>query len=538
MTRLSALLLCCAVASGDRVVRSDRSVVTGSATADEAGKGVKIGGESVPFDEILLWEGDDGTMRRSPDLASHHLAVRTLAREEVLSLSVELLPKAIASGASGDARLLLDLGERAGLDPKEAEGWEARIAALPSQPPGTIAVPGPEVLSGMLVERARRSLAADQRTRGLELLRIALQGQPGHEGANALLAELAPSGWEIGTQGDWLSWEIDVMPGGVRLLRRSHPDMERARALWRRDLFGVETGEIVFLTPMKETGPVGMCLRLARLTCSALDRMFATETPARDETLPLVIYFYESPQEYMERSRGAGGMPDPLLRMTAGFYTPGENVSRFFWPKGPIPERQVRHTFVHELTHHWIERRCPRWHPRDQAASEKRVTTPGYWIVEGFATFIEEGRYDIERGTSSHFNPHARSLDVVASFAKEKKLIPWEKVLPLTQVEFQTVLDKSKPPVSCPTKWGIFPGGMVEIRLFYEQAGATCHFLYWGEKGKYRSRLLDYVKSFYTSRDEETRVGKEAAFGLTPAELGAKVEAFAQAVMDGWRPGP
>jgi len=537
MTRVAALLLCAALAAADVVVTSDRTVLTGAAHQPAAGKDVTIGGTKIPLDELLLWEADDGTLRHAPDLAAHLLGVRVLAEGESLRLCLDMLPKAVAEGASGDARALLDRAERAGLEPKEAETWEARIAALAPREPGTLAVPGRDVLASMLVARARNALAADRRPRALELLRAALQVHPDHEGTTRLLAELAPEPWSIGTKADWLAWELDVLPGGVRLLRRSHPDMERARNLWRKDLFGVESDEIVFLTPMKETGPVGMCLRLARLTCSALDRMFATATPAREETLPLVIYFYENPQEYVKLSgTGVGRGPDPFLGLTAGHYNPGENISRFFWPKTPGPERQVRHTFVHELTHHWIERRCPRWHPRDQADMGRRVQTPGYWIVEGFATFIEEGRYDQRRGTWTHFNPHARSLDVVAALAKQGKLIPWEKVLPLTQAQFHTELDKSKSHANCITRWSIFPGGMFEIRLFYEQAGSTCHFLYWGENGKYRAQLLDYVKDFYTSRSEDTRIAPGAAFGLTPEELGKKVEAFAQAVMDGWRP--
>ena len=50
-----------------------------------------------------------------------------------------------------------------------------------------------------------------------------------------------------------------------------------------------------------------------------------------------------------------------------------------------------------------------------------------YWIVEGFATFIEEGRYDIERYEWSHFNPKASSIDIVAGLSKAGKLIDWEE---------------------------------------------------------------------------------------------------------------
>ena len=83
--------------------------------------------------------------------------------------------------------------------------------------------------------------------------------------------------------------------------------------------------------------------------------------------------------------------------------------------------------------------------------------------------------------------------------------------------------------------WGIRPQPINQIRLFYEQSAATCHFLYWGEGGKYRDQLLDYVTVYYTGQEGKT--GVESHFGLTPQELGEKVEAYAKAVIyEGWRP--
>ena len=287
---------------------------------------------------------------------------------------------------------------------------------------------------------------------------------------------------------------------------------------------------------MKGAPIVGMCLGFARLTCRALDEMFKTEKPARSsDGLPLVIYFYENRKDYIALSgRGVGRGPNPGLGLTAGHYNPNENISRFFWPKRPDALLQVRDTFVHELTHHWIRRRCPRWHARDIKGPEVRVQTPGYWIVEGFAVFIQEGRYDIETGRWSHFNPHAYTLDTVAALSRAGKLISWDKLYPLTRVGFNIDLKKTFDYATVNRKWAIRPDPISEIVLFYQQSGATCQFLYWGENGAYRTRLLDYVKNYYTSQQGKTSI--EAVFGLTPQKLGEKVEAFAQAVMSGWRP--
>ena len=42
------------------------------------------------------------------------------------------------------------------------------------------------------------------------------------------------------------------------------------------------------------------------------------------------------------------------------------------------------------------------------------------------------------------------------------------------------------------------------------------------------------MTAYYTGDKDGTDLQK--AFGMTPAELGAKVEKFAQKVVDGWRP--
>jgi hypothetical protein len=273
-------------------------------------------------------------------------------------------------------------------------------------------------------------------------------------------------------------------------------------------------------------------VRYAKITSRVLAKIFATDNPRRDDNEPLVIYFYESRDEYVKSFGG-----NPIARMTLGVYSRADNISRFFWPETPDATREVRRIFVHELTHHWIERRNPRWHARDLAGMDERVQVPGYWIGEGFATFIEEGRYDIDTYEWSHFNPRANSIGVVAALsqAKEKKLIDWDKVYTLSQSAFHGEgLEKKGIFATAAKKWGLVPQPFVEIRLFYEQSAATCHYLYWTEGGKYRAALLDYVTSFYTSKREKT--GTEAAFGLSPKQLGAKVEEFARKVVDGWRP--
>ncbi len=544
MTRALPLLLAAALAAADTVVLSDGTILEGSVTKGETA--LAVGGEAVPLADVLLWEDEALLARDAPAFEAHAKACAALADRKLLAEARRRFPELLAAGAVDAARLTLERAALAGLPRKEAADAEKRLLAAKGKEGASGAAPGSEFLAGILVERARAALKASEEHhyRGSQLLREALIADPKQPEALGLLKEIAPAKPPFGQVKDdpdrarriWLDWHVDVLRGEVRALTRRAPDLEHAMAVWRKDLNGVETreegAEIVFITPIDDRTPMlGDCVRYAKITCRALAKMFATDDPKRDDTEPMRIYFYDSRDEYVSYA----GRPNPFLTMTAGFYTSGENVSRFFWPDKVDAGRAVRDVFIHELTHHWIERRNPRWHARHLAKTEDRVKGSGYWICEGFATFVEEGRYDIDAYTWSHFNGHAQSIGVVAALAKVKKLIDWAKVYTLSQADFfGPGLAKEGIFATARRKWGVVPQPLVEIRLFYEQSAATCHYLYWAEGGKYRQRLLDYVTAYYTTQAGKT--GIEAAFGMTPAELGDRVEEFAGRVVDGWRP--
>jgi len=528
------LLLLAALAAADRVVLKDRTVLEGTVVAGDGT--LAVGGKTVPLADVLLWEDGGDVPRHFGSLESHMKAYRVLTDRLVLAACEEAFPRAV--GAE-DGRAILERAERAGLDAKEADQWTRKIGHLKEDAPaGAVVVDARRIALDFYVDRARKAIAGGVEKRGLELLRVVLRVDPKHEGALALLNEQVPDGWRVGDARTWLDWQLDVfgsVAGRVHVLRKKNYDLEIARQHWRNDLHGVESSEIVFITPMKRSDVVAHCVGISALTCRALEEVFHTDTPAREETDPLVIYFYEDREEYVKFSQGqkrAG--PGPMIAFSAGHYSSVDNISRFFWPAGPDPQRSVHETFVHELTHHWIERRCPLWHAREIASMLDQVQTPGFWIVEGFAVFMQEGIFDAETGGWSLFDPHAMMLDIVASVGEKKQLLDWDRLYGLTQIEWNRTLNPTKAVTNYEGRWVLHPMPMSEMLLAYKQSGATCNFLYWGEDGKYRKRLLEYVKAYYTGR--KTGTGIETVFGITPAELGAKVEAHARAVAAGWRP--
>ena len=557
------------LAAADFVILKDRTILEGTATAVGKDK-VSIGGRTVGFDELLLWQDAEGKALNDPTLTDQMRAYDTLNDRATLEICREWIPKAIEAKAGGSARTLLAEAERLGMPAAEVDGFSPKVAATPAdKTDDAFTLKEKKAFATLLAEQSKSHGALKGKLRGLELLRAALVRDEEQKSALEILEAVAP-GMSSGSRRRrrrrrvsdeqktaaakkrrvWLDWQVDVLPskfGRIRLLNTRHPEMERAKELWRpRDpdtgrrgdpipIYGIETEEVVFLTPMNKTDIVKMCVSIARTNCRALEKLFATDDPKRGTTDPLVIYFYRNQKEYVELSgAGRGVLPNPMIKMSAGHYISTENVSRFFWPNRPGAAESVRETFVHELTHHWIQERNQRWARADEAQGEKSVTIDGVWIVEGFAVFMQEARFDLREGTWSHFNPHSQALDSVASIAKEKKLMPWDKLYTITKIQLNKEVETGKIQATYKGRWNLFPIPMSEMLLFYKQSGATCLFLYWGENGKYREKLKDYVTAYYTGNKDGTDLQK--AFGLTPAQLGAKVEKFAQKCVEGWRP--
>jgi len=557
---LLAALLAAAAASADVVVLRDRTILEGEAKRD--GEQISVAGRTTPLDEVLLWEGTDGVPQNDPTLRNHLRALDALHDRELLARSRELLAKAIEAKAGGSARRLLTSAERLDMDPAEVEALAKQIEGLPDDKQPEFELQGDKSFARLLGERAKANGAEDDKQRGLELLREALLFDPESEDLLLILDEVGPSiqrGRRRPRRSDivrarpmkrvWLDWMVDVLPskfGRIRLLDNRHVELERAKALWKiRDpdtgewketpIHGVETSEIVFLTSMTRTDIVKSCVSLARFTARTLEQMFQTDAPKRGTSDPLVIYLYGDKAQYVALSgRGRGEAPNPTIAMSAGHYTSTENVSRFYWP-GMERWKSVKETFVHELTHHWIQERNPRWARTEQPTMEDSVQVPGVWIVEGMAVFMQGTRFDLERGTWDLFNPKATYLDATQAIGTAGNLIDWKKQLTITKVELHSKVDTQFPQGYYKGRWNLRAFPMNEMVLFYQQAGATCAYLYFAEGGKYREKLLDYVTAYYTGKKEQTAI--QTAFGISEAELGKRVEEFARKVcLEGWRP--
>jgi hypothetical protein len=119
-------------------------------------------------------------------------------------------------------------------------------------------------------------------------------------------------------------------------------------------------------------------------------------------------------------------------------------------------------------------------------------------------------------------NARADHADTLAGIAPEG-LIPWPKLMTLTQDEFQKLSMDDVVPVK--RRWRLGPtGATVPKVLFYDQGAAVCAYLYLAEKEKHRKALLDFVYAYYEGKAKPDTLS--AAIGLSHEELGKRVVAW------------
>jgi hypothetical protein len=261
-----------------------------------------------------------------------------------------------------------------------------------------------------------------------------------------------------------------------------------------------------------------------------LGSLFRDYPKRRQKFEPLRVFLYGSRDEYKQQSLAARPKEDPgFLERTAGHYSPDEGISRLFWSTSRDAEQRTVSTAVHELTHHWLADANPAY---SRAEGRRNPRCPGFWIVEGFATFLQEGVYDLDDGSWNLFDRRAASLDTVASLAGSERLIPWTMLYEGTGVTFWALSKKED--ITVRRRWHLGAEILSTTQLWYEQSAATCQFLYHADGGKHRKALIDYVVNHYT--DNRKRMSMQAAFGMTPEELGRRVQQFALDVAKGWEP--
>ena len=169
-----------------------------------------------------------------------------------------------------------------------------------------------------------------------------------------------------------------------------------------------------------------------------------------------------------------------------------------FWKASPAEapgETDVRDfysTLTHELTHHYIESKWAR------GGGRRSTNTPGYWVVEGFARFIEDQALEMGRRELKFDDRTGLCLDVAARLGEKRALLPFTRLLNATRAEFGKL--DAKPRVNIRPRRLLRTLEMSEVNIFYDQAGSLVFFLLNHDDPERRAALIRYLRAHYDGK--------------------------------------
>jgi hypothetical protein len=388
-----------------------------------------------------------------------------------------------------------------------------------------------------LREAAARSLTPEAGTNTLHVaaLHELLEHAPTNAFARESIVALLPAGLTLAAEADladWLDFAVAVAahPVSIVPLRpESAPDLTPTEkrigylARGRSGVVGFESEHLLVVSSVDRPGAVARCVALGEHVCELLESWFAVEGETRTAPRKLEIVLHATRDEYLKESGAWSAGAEHTLAWTAGHYDLSNGVSRLYLPDGEEGWHEAARTLLHELTHHWLHRSCPRIEPGVMIPAGAR----GFWIVEGFAMLVEDHVVDVARGVVAPIDASSPRLDVVANSAGAA-VIPWDQLVALPQAALVGL--GAIPPQPIPLTWHL---GVVAptngIGLFYAQSAALASYLFHGDGGRQRTKLLDYLVAYYSG----TRMDLDFAehFGTTAAELASHVVAHAQSAV-------
>jgi hypothetical protein len=529
-----------------RVVLASGAIVPGAFEWDEPSGGLRLEGKKAawPPSEILVALDADGGILACGSLDSLPAGLAMLDRAE---LAAKLADLANRARSTRDPELLDRLIFKAvlfGATEKAVAPAVTRLERIRSS-----RHPQAPIKSKVLAIEKELATFVEPQPRGFEdlleslgndvpprlrigLLRRVLAENPSNKSALEEVRAMLPEGLTLPAEFPALSWLefLDVAARcPVKVLVPPKPgelDLPPGRrmlgvlgASWRPDLIGVESEQLLVLTPVDRPASVARCLSLGELVCSTLSSWFATGTHDRATHWPMLLLIHDSKREYREetaRSRAGEGLGG--LREHLGHYSPGEELSRMFVPGDESSFRTVMDVFAHELTHQWLEERCPLVGGQDRGRGMLDSGGSGFFIVEGMATLMEEFVFDLEARTARLRSRPRRPFIVAA--AGPDVLLPWETFYDLGHEDFVKLSEVPNRKIPANSICGEM--NVSEISLFYAQACATTIYLFAGEEGRHREKLMEYVGAYY--RGDAPKV--KEYFGMPPAELGGKARGF------------
>lgn len=500
-------------------------------------------------DELVFAADAGGLLDLSAALATDEqraglaACVRDLPRSGDADLLGEALALGGAVGLDGGDLDRLERGLSKALDnPKRrraalAEDLEVKLAALRSLPVRSIW----RWLEPL--ERAPWSAFAASAALRRDLVRAALELDPSFRPARAWIVARVPAeagagpsvDAELEVLLDWLAFfdatsRVPVTP----ILRptsegdpNNTPDqvmVGEAGTQWRNDLVGHRSANLLLVSALETPGSMARILEYGELMIETLESWFAPFAVARASRPPIEVHLFGTRAEYLRVC--SGGTQHAGLAWTAGHFDPLRDWSRLFMPRGEAGFESALETFLHEVTHHWLQTRCPAF----TGTQVRRMSgsQPGYWIVEGFACLAEGLALDTERWTAVPGGRLGNRAPLVAS-CDPSTLIPWGELFDLRYRSLNALDARPVAPVPVPLKLGYYQQADGRT-LFYAQSAAAARYLFEAQDGRHRQALLEYLTAFYTG--DVAGLDVEEAFGMEVDELGAAIVAWSRGELE------
>lgn len=188
---------------------------------------------------------------------------------------------------------------------------------------------------------------------------------------------------------------------------------------------------------------------------------------------PLEVYFYRTKDEYVAKLK----KKNPQIEITNGIYMPDDRIAYFFQNS----QIEVESTLYHEATHQLLYELSG---PRSATVREHPWDREHFWIVEGFACYMESFRQAPE-GNSIGDPKYIRFEAAEIRRLQENYYMPLSRFTSLGMVAFQ--LDE-------------------HIEKNYSQAAGLSHFFLHYDNGRYRDALIRHLQLLYQPGNSRLRV--------------------------------
>lgn len=286
---------------------------------------------------------------------------------------------------------------------------------------------------------------------------------------------------------------------------------------WRKDLLGYRSERCLIVSPVDDPARLSYVLAYGELLCDALESIFGVDPAAKRHRAPLQIFLAESRAEYLKIS---GDIPPDRVANFAGHYSPSEGISRLYLDPADTDDARALATFTHELTHHWLDKRCTAFEVK-----RDRGDRPGYWLVEGIANLAMSFDIDPIAGTYSLVPNATADLDIIVN---AEKSFAWTSFFDASLLDLSVGLEEGVEKVPSSILLGR-TRRVTPFRAFYAQAGATSHWLFYADEGKHRARFLELIARWYSGSDLTKSLLDELS--MSSEEIAAAVREHAEGAL-------